>query len=271
VTEGVTVGLAVEVGLAVDVDLDVIAGNNLNQINRLYLNNGTSDPFGGVVGSDISADAIRTETLALGDMDGDGDLDVVAGSFDSVVPNRLYLNPYFDATASLYNTAAGRIVSEPVDLYVTDISDATLTVTQSTPPNTDILYWLTNNGMRWWLARPGNLFTFPSTGSDLRWKAEMSSYSPLSSPALTNLSITYSQPIPTATPTSTPTFTATPTATPSPTFTTTPTATPSSTASPTSTISATSTATLTTRPTLTLATSNFISARILATSKGWDR
>ena len=42
-----------------DGDLDVVAGN-LRQANRLYLNNGTADPFSGVSGTDITADALDT-------------------------------------------------------------------------------------------------------------------------------------------------------------------------------------------------------------------
>ncbi|MCP4709610.1 MAG: VCBS repeat-containing protein, partial [Planctomycetes bacterium] len=69
---------------------DVIAGNN-NQANRLYLNNGTTDPFNSVTGSDITSDAHNTYSVALGDIDGDGNLDLVAGNANGQT-NRLYLN-----------------------------------------------------------------------------------------------------------------------------------------------------------------------------------
>ena len=62
-----------------DGDLDLVAGN-YGQANRLYLNNGTADPFSGVSGTDITADAMSYLAMALGDVDGDGDLDVVAGN-----------------------------------------------------------------------------------------------------------------------------------------------------------------------------------------------
>ena len=72
-----------------DGDLDVVGGGAQGG-NRLYLNNDTADPFGGVSGTDITAEVNRTIAMALGDLDGDGDLDLVAGN--EAAPNRLYLN-----------------------------------------------------------------------------------------------------------------------------------------------------------------------------------
>ena len=72
-----------------DGDLDMVAGNYF-ATNRLYLNNGTSSPFDGVIGSDITGDAHSTLSIALGDLDNDGNLDVIAGNHNYY--NRLYLN-----------------------------------------------------------------------------------------------------------------------------------------------------------------------------------
>ncbi|HXH28247.1 MAG TPA: VCBS repeat-containing protein, partial [Candidatus Polarisedimenticolia bacterium] len=89
-----------------DGDLDLVAGN-FNQPDRLYINNGSSDPWGGVVGTSITADTLYTTATALGDVDGDGDLDLVAGtSFNQ--PNRLYLN---DGTTSPWNGGTGSNLS----------------------------------------------------------------------------------------------------------------------------------------------------------------
>jgi len=78
-----------------DGDLDVVAGNTSNTANKLYLNDGDSDPFSGIVnGTAIgSSDTDNTLTIALGDLDGDGILDVVAGNGGQA--NKLYLERFF--------------------------------------------------------------------------------------------------------------------------------------------------------------------------------
>jgi hypothetical protein len=79
----------------------LVEGND-NQANRLYLNNGTADPWAGVTGSDITADADNTHSIALGDVDGDGDLDLVVGN--DYEANRLYVN---NGTAAPWSSVTG--------------------------------------------------------------------------------------------------------------------------------------------------------------------
>ncbi|MCP5149178.1 MAG: VCBS repeat-containing protein [Chromatiales bacterium] len=84
-----------------DGDLDLVAGR-FGATNRLYLNNGTSAPFAGVAGADVTADTDQTQAVALGDVDGDGHLDLVVGNLGQ--PNRLYLN---NGTATPFAAVAG--------------------------------------------------------------------------------------------------------------------------------------------------------------------
>src|SRR3990172_8365531 len=84
-----------------DGDLDLVTGN-VSTPNRLYLNNGTINPFGNTAGIDITTDADHTNTVLLGDVDSDGDLDLVAAN--NGTPSRLYLN---NGTSNPFAEVAG--------------------------------------------------------------------------------------------------------------------------------------------------------------------
>jgi hypothetical protein len=164
-----------------DGDLDVVAGNYISA-HRLYLNNGTADPFNGVSGSKVSADLLYTVSVVLGDVDGDGDLDLVAGN--RYQANRLYRRV-------LYHTGQGQAGSLRVDTETGNIDQVVLIPTATLPPNTGVTYWLSNNGgARWFIVQPGVMFAFPTTGTDLRWRAELHSLSPARTPRVDQIRIT---------------------------------------------------------------------------------
>jgi len=168
-----------------DGDLDLIAGNN-GTANRFYLNNGSADPWLDVAGSDVHSDTHRTYTLALGDVDGDGHLDLIAGNNEQA--NRLYQR-------RLYDTSRGWAGSVRVDGEVSNIDNATLTPTASLPQHTSVAYWLSNNGgAKWYLVQPGVNFTFPTSGIDLRWRAELGSLSPIHTPRIDSIVLTTERP-----------------------------------------------------------------------------
>jgi hypothetical protein len=97
-----------------DGDLDIVAGNSYGQIDRLYLNNGTDAPFD--TGKNIGSDADWTIPAVLGDVDGDHDLDFVAGNFSGSLVNRLYRN---NGTADPFSGVSGEIISSANDLFGT--------------------------------------------------------------------------------------------------------------------------------------------------------
>ena len=168
-----------------DGDLDVVAGN-FEQSNKLYLNDGTATPFSSVTASDMGMALSATLSVALGDADGNGDLNLMVGVANQ--PNRLV---YLGALSSLTPV---RMISKTVldSRGETDKAlAATLNITYGMPKNTSIQLYVSNDGgQRWWQTRPGRLLSFQSTGNDVRWKAELRSQSPASAPELSALSLT---------------------------------------------------------------------------------
>ena len=74
------------------------------------------------------------------------------------------------------------------------IDRVALRVAQPKNPNTGVDYWLSNDGgARWYLVRPKTIFSFPTTGADLRWRAELRSLSPALTPKVNTLLLVLGQ------------------------------------------------------------------------------
>jgi hypothetical protein len=166
-----------------DGDIDVIEGNEV-QANRLFLNNGTANPFNGVTPLAVGS-VQNTTSLALADIDGDGHIDLMEGNYSQA--NRLFVRRMFD-------TARNQGGSLAVDGAAGNVTQALLSADVAlgdSSANTSVDYYLSNNGgLRWFLVRENKLFIFPTTGSDLRWRAELRSLSPVLSPRINRLRIT---------------------------------------------------------------------------------
>jgi len=96
-----------------DGDLDAFVGNSGGQ-NRLYLNGGTG-VFVDVTVTNLPALVDSTRAVALGDVDGDGDLDALAG------PSHLYLNDGTGTFADLGSTNLPGLFYNPSAIALGDV------------------------------------------------------------------------------------------------------------------------------------------------------
>ncbi len=171
-----------------DGDVDLVESNQNGQKSKLYLNTGTSPFF--VNGTGIGSVDDDTRSAALADVDGDGDVDLVAG-------NALYNSRFSKIYQNIsYNINAGSIVSNKVNGATQNIVAVTLKRTEAVDTktrNTSIDYFVTNTGGKPWLkVIPGTQLNFPNKGNDdVRWRAELRSLSPVRTPKLSEVSLTY--------------------------------------------------------------------------------
>jgi hypothetical protein len=115
--------------------------------NQIFYNNGTSNPFDGVSRVDIATEQDLTKSVDFGDVDNDGDIDLIFGNFRT--PDYLYLNdgsiggdPFSTATAIvLPYTNIGSGAVQLVDLNADGFDDLIVAVED----NYQSAYYL-NNG-----------------------------------------------------------------------------------------------------------------------------
>ena len=168
-----------------DGDKDILVSNQSNT-NKIYYNNGQG-AFP-AIGVDINSVAANTRAMVVADIDKDGDLDLMA--FNRGLANKLYKQLSYNIHGhEVYSTKVNGSVTEVVDVTLT----ATATTNTATTRNTSIYYYVSNNGgEKWYGVKSGVEFTFPETSTDdIRWRAQLNSLSPVITPILSNVELSY--------------------------------------------------------------------------------
>jgi hypothetical protein len=153
-----------------DGDLDVLAGND-GQTNKLYLNDGSGGFAAGMtIGSDSDKD--DTYALVLGDVDGDGDLDVLTANRNKAQFNKLYLNDGVDVNGTFLGFSSngipfGNITEDTRALALGDVDgDGDLDLLVGNYYSTNMLYLNDGSGIFTYTAdvdTEGDFFTGNAT------------------------------------------------------------------------------------------------------------
>ncbi|MCJ8319480.1 MAG: FG-GAP-like repeat-containing protein [Colwellia sp.] len=168
---------AVDIDNDGDFDLVLSSWGNLA---RVFLNRGsnefiTENSQGVIIGRDKNT----TDGLAVADLNGDGKIDLVQANTSS---DNIISYGFLSSGSNSHYAGMSKVQSLTMDTDPADILNTHFIALQNSPTNSSSQYWVTNNGgIRWYSVSPNQEFVFPTTGSDLRWKSDMMSLSPLSS------------------------------------------------------------------------------------------
>jgi hypothetical protein len=185
-----------------DGDLDIVAaaydlGNGISTpgSDRLYLNTGGAFPAAGTL---ITADIDVSKSIAPGDFDGDGDIDLVlANDPGTGAPFSTAHNKFVENVGTGTGVFFDQVFATGQSLQVAPGANLSLGVvlrpnTTNAEANRVFQYWLTDDGGLTWIAvEPFRSVAFPApVGNDLRWRVELNSPSPALRPDLAQLRLT---------------------------------------------------------------------------------
>ncbi|MFZ4659936.1 MAG: FG-GAP-like repeat-containing protein [Caldilineaceae bacterium] len=133
-----------------DGDLDLAINNQSpDRSNKIYFNDGDGNPYNSTTTMVGPASGTRTDAMALGDVDGDGDLDVITGNWATNgggAQDLIYLNDGSGAFPATSNLGPGGFSNMTGGLDVGDLDgDGDLDVVAAMTNNFPQLSYLNNN------------------------------------------------------------------------------------------------------------------------------